>query len=458
MKRSIGTKIILIYMLLFVVSLGILGVLFSSLINNELIREVQNSLQKEGTVLVKLLKKVPLEQMKQEPSAKKRNFKLVNRLFEGNYFVVDQSNQVVFINQPGVVEAGSIITVIPLGKSFKGQIVRGVYPLKDRDVVTVGLPLKDQSENIKGVLVIFTELKGVRKLSSSILILLLRTLMVVGSLTVVIGIFLARSISKPIRLLEAGARRLGEKEFATRIKINTGDELESLSHSFNTMAQELQSYYAAQKRFIQNASHELKTPLMSIQGYAEGIKDGILNGEEKDKGLEIIIEESKRLKNLVNELTYLSKLETMEEVYDFAQNDLGQVLWDSYQKVVNLANQNHVKIVIDKPHEPMVINMDSEKMTRAFINLFSNGIKFAHSRVDVLLKQNKGRIVLEFNDDGPGFREDEIASVFDRFYIGHKGDTGLGLAITKAIVEKHRGKITAHNRETGACIIAVFPK
>ncbi|MCL4441717.1 MAG: HAMP domain-containing histidine kinase [Firmicutes bacterium] len=148
----------------------------------------------------------------------------------------------------------------------------------------------------------------------------------------------------------------------------------------------------------------------------------------------------------------------MEEVYDFQEDDIGRVILESSEKVGSLANQSSVQINVEGTEFPVAVNLDRGKISRAFINLFSNAIRYAESRVDVLLKHDGSNVYIEFNDDGPGFKEEETERVFERFFVGRKGDTGLGLAITKAIVEKHGGKIKARNNISGASITVVLPR
>lgn len=457
MKKTIGWKIIFTYMIILIISFAVMGILFNSLVRTFLVREVQSNLQKEGKVLAILYDKVSLESIQKDKTEKRPTFILANSFFEGDNFIVDLNKKVVFSSKPKIVELDSNIKIPLVEKALQGNETKQVLALKNKSYVMVSMPLRNQKGNIKGAMVVFTELKGVQKFGTSIIQLLLKVLLAVSIFTIILGVFLARSISKPIKQLEQGARRLGAKDFDTRIQVHTGDELEQLSNTFNTMARELKQYYLAQKKFLQNASHELKTPLMSIQGYAEGIKDGVLSGEEKEKGLEIIIAESKRLKSLVNELIYLSKLETMEEVYSYARQDINEILKESCAKVKNMAQQKNVQIIYNEPANSVLADVDGEKITQAFINLLSNGIRFAKSKVDIALKLDGDLVHIEFNDDGEGFADDELNSVFDRFYRGQKGDTGLGLAITKAIVEKHGGKIMARNNHAGASIILFIP-
>ncbi|MCL4441718.1 MAG: cell wall metabolism sensor histidine kinase WalK [Firmicutes bacterium] len=242
MKRSISSKIISTYLVILVVSLGASGFLFNSMVRTFLVREVQNSMQKEGAVLVGLFKKTPLGSLKTDYTGKRVTFRLVNRLFEGNYFITDLAGKVVFSNRPAVVRIGSIAAVTPMRQIITGKVANGVFPVNDKQLVTVSLPFKSEAGVIKGALVMYTELKGVQILGTSIIRVLMRVLLIVSLLTIIIGIFLARSISKPVKMLEAGARRLGERDFDSRLTIRTGDELEQLGNTFNNVALQLQSW------------------------------------------------------------------------------------------------------------------------------------------------------------------------------------------------------------------------
>jgi signal transduction histidine kinase len=242
-------------------------------------------------------------------------------------------------------------------------------------------------------------------------------------------------------------RRLAKRDFSPPPVVRTGDELEEVYRTFAAMVAELKGYDQAQRRFLQNASHELKTPLMAIQGYAEGIKDGIFQGEEAVKGLEVISRESTRLKRLVEELIYLSKLETMEDIYHPSEISFAELVEDSLARVNSLALQKGIELRLSGKGDCMVM-ADRDKMMQAMINLLSNGIRHAKTQVEVVLQQKGGQLFVTIHDDGAGFTGPQ-EQIFERFYKGDKGDTGLGLAIVKAIVEKSGGAIRAGNHPQG---------
>lgn len=309
------------------------------------------------------------------------------------------------------------------------------------------LPVKrEASTKIAAWIVLYTPVGSLDQITRGINLVLLAALLVTGLVAVVFGVFFARSIARPVVLLKNRAEKLAQRDFDSRVEIHSGDELEELAETLEHMALELKRYDLAQKRFVQNASHELKTPLMSIQGYAEGLKDGVF--EEPHKALDVIIEESTRLKKLVEELIFLSKLETMEDFYEYKEQSLNPVLEKSVEKVHSLAVKESIAIDLHTEGE-VSMRLDHDKLTQAFINILGNCLRYAKQKIDISVKHKRKHVEITIRDDGDGFDDVELEHVFKRFYKGKKGCHGLGLAITKAIIEKHDGTIQVSNAAEG---------
>jgi signal transduction histidine kinase len=214
------------------------------------------------------------------------------------------------------------------------------------------------------------------------------------------------------------------------------------------MSEKLETYDKAQKNFLQNASHEFRTPLMSIQSYAEGIKYNVADSNE---AADIIINESKRLTQLVEDLLYLSRLDSIEENYCFDILDCNELLRSCAERMNMIACKNNIRIDISVSEENINIIADEEKLSRAICNVLSNCIRYARSSIEIRSRVIDDKIVrITISDDGPGFESKELPNIFERFYKGSKGDFGLGLAISKNVIEKHNGMITAKNSEHGA--------
>ena len=208
-----------------------------------------------------------------------------------------------------------------------------------------------------------------------------------------------------------------------------------------------------QQTFFQNASHELKTPLMAIQGYAEGIQAGVM---EAGSSAEVILAESDRMTELVEELLDISRLD-MGRQLTLSKVDLRELLYDSLRTVEPAAAHSGIAIVPDFPEEPVMVKCDDTQMRRAVTNILTNGLRYARSELRLTCRPDKRNVIIRIQDDGNGIAETDLPHIFDRFYMGESGKTGIGLALTKEIIHLHKGRICACNGEPGAVFEISIP-
>ena len=208
-----------------------------------------------------------------------------------------------------------------------------------------------------------------------------------------------------------------------------------------------------QQTFFQNASHELKTPLMAIQGYAEGIQAGVMDA---GGAAEVILEESDRMTELVEELLDISKIDMGRQLLAFSEIDIRELLYDSI-RAVEPAAAGGIAIVPDFPEEPVMVSCDDTRLRRAVTNILSNGVRYARSELRLTCRADRRQVTIRIQDDGDGIAEEDLPHIFDRFYMGKSGKSGIGLALTKEIVHLHRGTIRAYNVDTGAVFEITLP-
>ena len=208
-----------------------------------------------------------------------------------------------------------------------------------------------------------------------------------------------------------------------------------------------------QQTFFQNASHELKTPLMAIQGYAEGIQAGVMDA---GGAAEVILEESDRMTELVEELLDISKIDMGRQRLTLSETDIRELLYDGIRAVEPIA-AGGITIVPDFPEEPVMVSCDDTQLRRAVTNILSNGVRYARSELRLTCRADKRHVTIRIQDDGDGIAEEDIPHIFDRFYMGRSGKSGIGLALTKEIIHLHRGTIRAYNGETGAVFEISIP-
>ena len=209
-----------------------------------------------------------------------------------------------------------------------------------------------------------------------------------------------------------------------------------------------------QQTFFQNASHELKTPLMAIQGYAEGIQAGVM---DTGSAAEVILAESDRMTELVDELLDISKIDMGRQPLALSEMDVRELLYDSIRAVEPIVAGGGITITPDFPEEPVMVSCDDTRLRRAVTNILSNGVRYARSQLRLTCRADKRHVTIQIQDDGDGIAEADLPHIFDRFYMGKSGKSGIGLALTREIIHLHKGTIRARNGDTGAVFEISIP-
>ena len=317
------------------------------------------------------------------------------------------------------------------------------------------IPVFNNEKLQLGWVVIYSDTTEVNSLRTMINLILMLILIFAMVLTIIYSIYTSRKISEPFTLINHHLNELSQRNFHKTIHIETHDEINELIHNINVLSQKLRKYEEDQATFLQNISHELRTPLMSIQSYAEGIKYHVV---EEENASDIIIQETKRITDLVEQLTYLSRIDNIKGEYHFEPTELDNVLWSCIDCLKGIALKKGKKIIYETLSDTVSIKADPEKLSRAIINVISNCIRHAKSSVTLHMKAFHDQVIIKISDDGEGFAPNEIQNIFTRFYKGKNGHLGIGLAITKEVVEAHQGQITAQNApKKGALFILSFP-
>ncbi len=210
----------------------------------------------------------------------------------------------------------------------------------------------------------------------------------------------------------------------------------------------------SQKQFFQNASHELRTPLMSIQGYAEGIAGGV--HKDNKKAAAVIVKQSKRMSALVDELLLLSRMDTNAQL-NIESLDLRELLYDCTWRIKADCDKKGIEIEHLMSKDELFIRADEEKLDRAFINILTNAVRYAKSKITVSCKKETDIFEIRISNDGIPISEKDLPHIFDRFYKGEGGNFGIGLAIVDEIVKQHKGKTEIETDDNLTCFIIKLP-
>lgn len=196
------------------------------------------------------------------------------------------------------------------------------------------------------------------------------------------------------------------------------------------------------RNFFANASHELKTPLMAIRGNVDGIRSGYV---EPEKAYDVIEKETERMSALIGSILDLSKLDSGAVHMEVTMNDVREILYDAVGIILPEADKRGIQVNIEAA-EPLFMECDERMIFSTFSNILTNALRYAEREISVRIEK-QDKIIIRFINDGVPISDEEIAHIFDRFYKGDKGQTGLGMALAQEYVNLHGGEISAAARD-----------
>lgn len=311
----------------------------------------------------------------------------------------------------------------------------------------------------QGTLTLLSPLSKIKEVEQDLFVRLLLVLAVGGVLVMLLSLLITRRLIRPLMRLREELRKVQRRQFGDVALVKAGGEIGAVARSVYELAGELERHNRAQKQFFQNASHELKTPLMSIAGYAEGIRDGVFEGESSHKGLDIIISESGRLTSIVTEMTLLAKLDSEEDIFRASDVHVQEIVTETIERINPLLAARglaiHTRYKNGARESRLAVSADRDKLLQALLNIVSNAARYATETIVIEIGVEGGQITLSVADDGKGFPDSLLPQLFHRFIKGKDGQTGLGLAISRAIVERCGGRIEARNQAAGGAVISL---
>ncbi|MEK5492473.1 HAMP domain-containing sensor histidine kinase [Paenibacillus sp. FSL R7-0297] len=434
-----------------VLVLSITGVMIHFVLMDHFIGKEQEGLRTLGATLTASMQQQPAAAISAVPIEE-------NELFPVQYATLSSGVQAIVTDQQGKVVSGTIPASGQTGAvtgiaAAEPDSLQSLWDGNDqRYLVQVNaLP--------QGKLTLLTPVSRIKAIEQALLKRLILVFAAGAAVMFLFSLFITKKLIDPLMNLREELKKVKNRRFAEVNLVRAGGEIGSVAQTVYEMAGELHRFNRVQKQFFQNASHELKSPLMSISGYAEGIRDGIFEGEDVRRGLDIILGESGRLRDLVSEMTLLAKLDSEEDIFRAVECDLEELLSEAVERVnPQLAARKLTLKTEISGDSGLMLRADRDKLLQALLNVLSNAARYADRKIDIHGYVSKGLITLTVSDDGPGIPQELLPSLFHRFVKGKNGDSGLGLAISRAIVERCGGKITARNcPEGGAVLTFEFP-
>ena len=278
---------------------------------------------------------------------------------------------------------------------------------------------------------------------------------VAAAAAIVVSFALSTRVSRPIGRLAAASRRIASGRYAERVPVASDDELGELAESFNTMAASLEATERRRLELVGDVAHELRTPLTTLDGYLEGLEDGII--QPSDATWSLLRGETTRLSRLVNDLQELWRAEARQLVLILEPVDVKALVSVAIERYAAPARERGIVLRLDADPVVPPVMADHDRCVQVLDNLLSNAIRYTADETEVIVNLRSARdaVVMSVADQGPGLTEEQRERVFERFYRADPsrsralGGSGIGLAIAKALAELMGGRIWATSEGPG---------
>jgi len=335
------------------------------------------------------------------------------------------------------------------GEAYAGSTDLGFYESR-RFVVAIPSRASSDGEVLVGPVLAITEQNSMTEMWRAFL-----GIFAVTTITVLLIAFVATATmtvqqTKPINDMVTATRKFAEGNFDARVyDRGREDELGELTRAFNTMADSLQRTEQQRREFIANISHELKTPMTTIAGYADGILDGVISPEEERQYLTIISDESRRLSRLVRRMLDVSQLQSVDLIKQKRPFDLSESMRRVLVSMEKKITDRGLDVEVEIPEDPVMVLGDNDLLTQVVYNLLENAAKYASqgSTMFLGLTRQGEKAVVTVKNQGDTIPADELPLLFERFHkvdksrSADKDGVGLGLYIVRTILEQHRERI-----------------
>ena len=366
-----------------------------------------------------------------------------------------------FFDFQGAKIPQSMVSQVLTQGSYTGMTdLGGIYPERRYMVslpVTATIPMGEHA--VHGLVLVSADASRLSQMWADTATIFFFSAVVVLLIAVIASSLFSAYHTRPLNEIAEAARKFGRGEFDVRV---TGyedrcDEVGTLAESFNSMATSLAQVEVQRSEFIANISHELKTPMTTISGFAEGILDGTIPPERERESLQIIASETRRLSRLVRKMLDLSRLNALSENNLTAQGqfDLTEVISQVLISLESKITSRNLDVDVQMPEDKLMVWGDPDAITQVCYNLLDNAAKFAApgTAITIQITKKDGKAITTVRNLGATIPPDELPLLFERF---HKADysrsmdregVGLGLYIVKTILNNLKEKITVTSED-----------
>lgn len=469
---SLANQLLFTYLFVITIALAIVSSWALSTIHTEYITDLRNSLEIDAVHLaLEIDNDLALDSDKSRARIKAAVDRHANKL-GASITVVNQEGHVLadsginrvdenISNQPEINDAlaGIIANIERRSPATHSNWLFSAYPVRGRPghttgVIRVGVPLTDIERRLKNDFYVF-----------------LKIILGTGIVTVLISLWLARTVNRPVKDMSAMARNIAlSADLSEFVPVARNDEIGELGQAFNQMIGRLREQERLRQEFIANASHELKTPTMAIGSVVEALQAGAANDPQlRNQFLNSLEKLIDRQTSLLQDLLDISRLDSGLELSWEDDVNLSQVISDAVEQIRPQAEKKELQIVstVEPSASSVEITIPGNaiQLQRAIVNILTNAVNYSTATGTVAVKtalDGANTAMVQISDTGIGIEGADLPHIFERFYRADKsrtrasGGTGLGLAITQEIIARHHGRIEVESEVGKGSTFKIF--
>ncbi len=466
MFKSIFTKYIVAFMTIIIVSFAILAFIIGAMITSNSMEErhniatesaltvkdyLENKYHNVGAIELSLFVYRYNAELKRTLTlftSYEKNLTLILTDIDGNVLLTDKLADSEYVNAK--IPSQYITSTLENGSYDEITNMNGLFEEKQ---LTHAILMRDSAGAPCGVIFSFSNASSLTDLSELLIKTVITAMLWVMLAALLTVYFISERITAPLKKISRAAKEFSLGNFKVRVPVKGSDEIAQLSQSFNNMAETLENYEKTRSSFIANISHDLRTPMTSIAGFIDGILDGAIPPEKQNHYLNIVATEVKRLSRLVSSLLEISRFEAGEKKLNITEFDICEMARQIIISFEKKIDEKKLDVNFDCDDFNINVKADKDSIHQILYNICDNAVKFSREKgkYNISIKQKGKQVFVSVYNEGQGISSEDLPFIFDRFYKSDKSrgldksGVGLGLYISKTIIEAHGQEIWAES-------------
>ena len=466
MKKTLWLRLILCYLISVVMVFILVNTYGMTLLKNKLKKDQINLLYKEASLIANAYRgNIFVENNLDDDLASQ--FKSIDTYLNIRVWIVNWEGRIIAdssnVNNPLDINLNDLDPQFLNKTLSENTMFKNIF----REPMLSVIYRVDYNFRLRGYIVLHSPMSEIQDRANMYLDVINICFLIFFPLLFLIFIYIYYITARPLKKLMKAAMEYSSGNYTYKLNIKGPNEYRDLGAAISYMAEEISMLDDYQKKFVANISHDFRSPLTSIKGYAEAILDGTIPTDMQDRYLNIILFETERLNKLTSSLLELNRFESRSALLDIVSFDINLVIKKTAESFEGACRSKKITLNLVFSSTETYVDADMSKIQQVLYNLIDNAIKFSHnnSKIKVSTEEKGEKVFVSVKDYGIGIPKDSIKKIWDRFYKTNasrgkdKKGTGLGLSITKEIIQAHNENINVVSTEgVGTEFIFSLPK